>query len=139
MIVYETLRLYPPTSLIHRSISRDTKLGDMVLPAWIQITIPIALMNHDPDIWGEDVNQFKPERFAQGISNSKMRSIFFTFAQGPRKCIGQSMAMVTHKSVIATLLQSFSLELSSSYVHAPKHSFSLIPQHGVPLVLRKLT
>ena len=137
MIVYEVLRLYPPTSMVHRSISKDTKLGDMVLPGWVQITIPITLMNHDPDIWGEDVKQFKPERFAEGVFNSKMQSIFLAFAGGPRKCIGQSMAMVTDKFVIATILQRYILELSPSYLHAPKHSFLLIPQHGMKLAVRK--
>ncbi|KAL8110255.1 cytochrome P450 72A15-like isoform X1 [Apium graveolens] len=138
MIMYEALRLYPPTGVIHRSTSRDTKLGDMVLPAWIQITIPITLMNHDPDIWGEDVNQFKPERFDEGVFNSEMKSVFFPFSGGPRKCIGKSMAMVTNKFVIATFLQHFILELSPSYLHAPRHSFFLVPQHGMKLVLRKL-
>ncbi|KAK1385820.1 Cytochrome [Heracleum sosnowskyi] len=104
MIMYEALRLYPPTGLVHRSISRDTKLGDMVLPAWIQVTIPITLMNHDPDIWGEDVKQFKPERFKEGISNSKMQSIFFAFSGGPRKSIGQSMAMHGMKLVLRKLV-----------------------------------
>lgn len=132
------MRLYPPTSMIHRAISKDTKLGDMILPAWIQMTIPITLMNHDPDIWGEDVKQFKPERFAEGVFNSKMQSVFLAFSGGPRKCnIGQSMAMVTDKIVIATLLQRFSFELSPSYLHAPKHAFLLVPQHGMKLVLRQ--
>ncbi|XP_017218245.1 cytochrome P450 72A15 [Daucus carota subsp. sativus] len=137
MIVYEVLRLYPPTGVIHRSISKDTKLGDMVIPGWVQLTIPITLINHDPDIWGEDVKQFKPERFAEGVFNSKMQSIFLAFAGGPRKCIGQSMAMVTAKFVIATILQRYRLELSPSYLHAPKHSFLLIPQHGMKLVVSK--
>lgn len=137
MIVYEVLRLYPPTSIVHRSIFGDTTLGDMVLPAFIQITIPITLMNHDPDICGEDVKQFKPERFAKDIFNSEMQYIFLAFAGGPWKCIGQIMAMVTDQFVIATLLQNFSLELSPSYLHAPRHSFPLIPQHGMKIVLRK--
>ncbi|KAK1352110.1 Cytochrome P450, family 72, subfamily C, polypeptide 1 [Heracleum sosnowskyi] len=136
MIIYEVLRLYPPTGMFHRAISKDTKLGDMVLPAWIQVTIPITLMHHDPDIWGEDATQFNPERFAEGVFNSKMQLL--TFTAGPRKCTGQSMAMVTHKSVIAALLQRFSFELSPSYIHAPKHSFLLTPQHGMKLVVRKI-
>ncbi|KAL8116408.1 hypothetical protein AgCh_022778 [Apium graveolens] len=138
MIMYEALRLYPPTGMVHRSINRDTKLGDMVLPAWIQLTIPITLMNHDPDMWGEDVKQFKPERFDEGVFNSKMQSMFLAFSGGPRKCTGQSMAMVTNRFIIATLLQHFSLELSPSYLHAPRHSFFLVPQHGMKLTLRKL-
>ncbi|KAL8156862.1 cytochrome P450 72A397-like [Apium graveolens] len=138
MILYEVMRLYPPTSMIHRAISKDTKLGDMVLPAWVQMTIPITLMNHDPDIWGEDVKQFKPERFGEGVFNSKMQAVFMAFAGGPRKCIGQSLAMVLDTFVIATLLQRFSFEVSPSYLHAPKHAFLLTPQFGMKLVLRKL-
>ncbi|XP_017232739.1 cytochrome P450 716A67 [Daucus carota subsp. sativus] len=137
MIIYETLRFYPPNGVIHRSISKDTKLGDMVLPAWIQVTIPIALMNHDPDIWGEDVNEFKPERFAQGIFNSKMQSIFLAFFSGPRRCTGQTMGTVLITFVVATLLQGFSLELAPSYSHAPRYSFFLVPEHGLQLVLRQ--
>ncbi|XP_074325939.1 cytochrome P450 72A397-like [Apium graveolens] len=136
MIMYEALRLYPPTVIFHRSISKDTKLGDMVLPAWIQISIPLILMHHDPDIWGEDATQFNPERFAEGGSfNSRMQLLTFTW--GPKKCTGESMAVVIHKTLIATLLQGFSFQLSPSYLHAPKHVFLLAPEHGMKLLVRK--
>lgn len=141
MILQEVLRLYPPTSMALRAVSKKTKLGNWVIPAWVQITIPIILHQQDPAIWGEDATQFKPERFAEGVSNatkSKISSAFMPFSGGARICIGHNFAMVEAKIAIAIILQSFSFDLSPSYVHAPELFFLLRPQYGAKLILHKL-
>ncbi|MFS7959788.1 putative 11-oxo-beta-amyrin 30-oxidase [Helianthus anomalus] len=63
MIINETLRLYPPAIAIPRNVPKETKVGNLVLPANLDLRIPTLALHHDPGIWGEDAHLFKPERF----------------------------------------------------------------------------
>ncbi|XP_051152216.1 cytochrome P450 72A397-like [Andrographis paniculata] len=139
MILYEVMRVYTPVPLLARSITKPIQLGDMKLPVGVDLLLLPGLIHHDPKIWGDDVEEFKPERFSEGILRASKSPFAFTpFSSGPRVCIGQHYAMIEAKIAIATILQHFSFELSKSYLHAPFAILTLQPQYGAPLLLHKL-
>ncbi|PHT44233.1 Secologanin synthase [Capsicum baccatum] len=139
MILYESLRLYPPATSIIRRANKDIVLGEVSIPADVLISLPVIILQHDKEIWGEDANKFNPERFREGISSAtKGQVTYFPFAWGPRICIGQNFAMLEAKMAVSMILQSFSFELSPSYTHAPQSIITMQPQFGCPLIFHKL-
>ncbi|WOK91528.1 Cytochrome P450 [Canna indica] len=139
MILYEVLRLYPPAVSIPRQTYKTIKLGNVTYPPGVLIAMPIILTHRDKKFWGEDADEFRPERFAQGVSKaSKDQVAFFPFGGGPRTCLGMNFALLEAKMGLSMILQSFSFELSPSYIHAPQILLTLQPQHGAQLRLHRL-
>ncbi|XP_061353882.1 11-oxo-beta-amyrin 30-oxidase-like isoform X2 [Gastrolobium bilobum] len=139
MILYEVLRLYPPLVYFNRAIHKDVKLGNLSLPAGVHVSLPILMIHHDRDIWGDDATEFKPDRFSEGVAKATKGQVsFFPFGWGPRACLGQNFAILEAKMILSLLLQSFSFELSPAYAHAPITVLTLNPKYGAHVILHKL-
>ena len=139
MILNEALRLYPPGALLLRIVHKETKLGNLIIPAGVEIALPTIQVHHDYELWGENAKQFNPERFSEGISKATKGQVsFFPFGGGPRICVGQNFAIIEAKMALSLILQNFSFETSSSYTHAPCSIITLQPQFGAHIILHKI-
>ncbi|KAE8788251.1 cytokinin hydroxylase-like [Hordeum vulgare] len=138
MVINETLRLYPPATLLPRMAFEDITLsGGLRVPRGASVWIPLLAIHHDEAVWGADAHEFRPDRFAPGRSRPGAGR-FLPFAAGPRNCVGQAYAMVEAKVVLAMLLASFRFGISDEYRHAPMNVLTLRPRHGVPVRLLPL-
>jgi len=56
------------------------------------VTVDVLSLQFDPELWGNDVNQFNPDRFSP--DTKRIPLAFMTFGVGPRKCIGMKFAFI---------------------------------------------
>lgn len=136
-ILQESLRLHPPAAVMGRSCTETTKLSDnLTVPAGCDILIPIAAIHRSKELWGSDANEFKPERFANGIGKAATHpSAFMPFSLGPRTCIGQNFAMAEAKIILSIFLHLFSWRVADSYQHFPELAVTVRPKMGMPVEL----
>ncbi|WJX65888.1 hypothetical protein P8452_50501 [Trifolium repens] len=135
MVINESMRLYPPATILPRMAFQDIVLGDLYIPKGLSIWIPVLAIHHSEELWGKDANEFNPQRFA---SKSFMPGRFIPFASGPRNCVGQSFAMMEAKIILAMLISKFSFTISENYKHAPITVLTIKPKYGVQICLKPL-
>ncbi|GMJ12406.1 cytochrome P450, family 72, subfamily A, polypeptide 9 [Hibiscus trionum] len=140
MIINETLRLYGPANAMPREVGREVQLGKLVLPTNLNILVLNIALHHDPQLWGDDVHLFKPERFADGIAEATKynAAAFVPFGLGPRFCVGMTFAITETKVALSMILQRYAMTLSPAYVHKPVLIITLRPQHGIQVILEPL-
>ncbi|KAK8948628.1 Cytochrome P450 734A1 [Platanthera zijinensis] len=139
MVLNEALRLYPPILNVLRTVARDCKVGDVLLPKGMHIQISQLVVHHDPSTWGDEGQLFSPEKFADGVAGATASgAAFFPFGFGPRFCVGQGLAMLEAKVALAMILQRYSFTLSPAYAHSPVSRLTCRPLHGIQAVLKRL-
>jgi cytochrome P450 len=109
-VVREVLRLYPPASQVSRRPRTDDVLpgSKTFIPADVDCVCPFYLNHHSKEIWGEDAELFRPERWDDPNLESKIGSMGFTpFGVGRRNCIGKDFAMNEVLLLLAVLYRNF--------------------------------
>ncbi|MEM7760253.1 MAG: cytochrome P450 [Cyanobacteria bacterium P01_A01_bin.40] len=130
----ETLRIYPVGMLTFpRTVLESTELLGYKLEKGEVLMGCIYLMHQRSDIYPEP-NKFKPERFLEREFDSFE---FFPFGGGKRRCIGEALAMLELKLVLATIVSEYNLELASDRPETPaRRGVTLAPKTGVPMVFK---
>ncbi|KAF8028234.1 hypothetical protein BT93_E0979 [Corymbia citriodora subsp. variegata] len=110
----ETLRLYPAVPLDGRCAETDDVLPDgFHVKKGDNINYLAYSMGRMHSIWGEDAEDFKPERWLKdGIFQKESPFKFVAFHAGPRICLGKDFAYRQMKIVSIALLHFFRFRLA---------------------------
>jgi cytochrome P450 len=95
--VKEGLRLNPPaTNLFARVTPKGGKVIDgHYIPEGTEITSHAYAMQRNKQLYGEDAEQFKPERWlVSEKTNFEFEAAQFTFGVGSRVCLGKDVAIM---------------------------------------------
>ncbi|TEB40175.1 cytochrome P450 [Coprinellus micaceus] len=124
----ETLRLHPPAPTTVRETREDvilpfskpvrgidgSEMYDVLVPKGTMVFPSFLSSNCDPDLWGPDSYEWKPERWIEGLPSSVtdaklpgVDSHLMTFSGGKSACIGFKLAQLEMKVVLCVLLDKF--------------------------------
>lgn len=112
----ESMRLYPhPPVLLRRALVEDKLPGGYTVPRGQDVMISVYNIHHSPAVWGDDAEEFKPERFGPldgPVPNEQNTDYkYIPFSGGPRKCVGDQFALMEGVAVLAVLLKKFDFDL----------------------------
>ena len=113
-VVNEVLRLRPPTPATGRQCKQDCTVDGTFLPKGTALFISTITPNCDPELWGDDAEEFNPHRWHTLEKPPQL----MTFIQGAHACIGRNMAVQEMKALLCTLVANFEFEKPSKDAYA---------------------
>jgi cytochrome P450 len=106
---HETLRTTASAASI-RFLKRDFNLNGKLLRKGNRVLIPFRQLHYEKEAFGEDADDFRPERFLLDPALSKSPSLRY-FGGGTTQCPGRHMARRFVTIFVSMMLHRFDLEL----------------------------
>lgn len=126
MILNESLRLWPTAPLFSLFAKEDTLLaGKYPLKKRDVINVLLPKLHRDTNAWGDDVDDFRPERFED--PKKIPHHAFKPFGNGQRACIGQQFAIHEATLLLGMILKHFHLIDHTNYQLKVKETLTLKP------------
>ena len=136
----ESMRLFPPVPLNHKSASKQDMLssGHRVEPCTMIIYSSYSAARME-GVWGKDCLEFKPERWISNEGKLKHEPSykFLAFHSGPRACLGKNVAFTQMKVAAAAIIYNFHIEAVKDFIVEPTVSITLQMKHGLLVNVRK--
>ena len=137
----ESMRLTPSAVGALRYLVQDVQFGDYTIPAGTNVLAGSYIIQRRKDIWGEDAEEFKPERWIDGAFKPGPFE-YFPFGGGRRACIGANQA----KQQLRIIWGDFYRRVSFDSIYANNDNWpgqmqvsgQTEPQGGVPVTVKKI-
>jgi cytochrome P450 len=138
-VVREAMRLYPPAWILSRSAEQDTTVAGQAIPKGSVLFVPIYGVHRVPSVW-EDPEAFDPERWLDGRGErARKQNMYLPFGMGQRRCVGEHLAMLEARLVLATLVRKMHLALVPGQTLEAEVSVTLRPRGGLWMTARSLS
>lgn len=128
-VVQEALRLYPPVWLISRVAAREREVGGYRVPAGALVCVSPWFLHRHADHWDRP-DEFVPARFAV-VEPSWPDGAYLPFSDGPRRCIGERLALLEAQVVLAMLWRAVRVTLAAGAPAVPEALVTLRPRDGL--------
>ncbi|KAI0642931.1 cytochrome P450 [Trametes meyenii] len=130
-VMRETLRLSPTAPARTVAPFEDTVIGGKYfVEKGASIIVNTIDCQRDPKVWGDDADEFKPERMLDGKYEALPRNAWQAFGYGMRACIGGAFAWQEGQIALVTILQHFDLAMNDPrYELQIKQTLSIKPKN----------
>ncbi|HMK73107.1 MAG TPA: cytochrome P450, partial [Myxococcaceae bacterium] len=136
MVLFESMRLYPPVWLMVRRPAEDFPLDGYVVPKGAYIHVSQFLMHRDARYFPDPL-RFDPLRWTPEAEAARPKYCYFPFGGGGRKCIGEGFALAEGILVLATIARRFRLRLVPGHRVEPEPFVTLRPKYGMTMRLHR--
>jgi cytochrome P450 len=134
-VITEAMRVFPPVYLIGREATTDLELGGYRVKKGYTIFMSQWVSHRDPRYF-PDPEEFRPERWLDGLARRIPKYAYYPFGGGPRVCIGNTFALMEAAIILAAVGQRYRFTLASDRPAEPNPQITLLPKDGIPAVLR---
>ena len=135
-VLAESMRLYPPTWRLVRRALTDFPVGEHTIPAGSLVVVCQYAMHRDPRFF-PDPERFDPDRFMPEARTARPQFAYFPFGGGPRRCLGESFAMMEGVLLLASLARRWRLRAAPGHAVEPVSEHLLRARHGVRMVFER--
>lgn len=116
-VIQETLRIHSTSSLglprLTPMVSPENpdpkpiEILGYTFPPGTALSVPSYTIHHSKEIWGEDADEFNPDRWNEERLTDKQKDSFIPFSYGPRACVGRNVAEMELKCIVGTVFRNF--------------------------------
>ncbi|XP_013417877.1 lanosterol 14-alpha demethylase [Lingula anatina] len=111
----ETLRLRPPIMVVMRECKTPQKVKGYTIPPGHQVCVSPTVNHSLKDQWGQDNDQFRPDRFLSDETSNSEKFAYIPFGAGRHRCIGEMFAYAQIKTIWSVLLRKYEFDLVDGY------------------------
>ncbi|TPX09751.1 uncharacterized protein E0L32_009090 [Thyridium curvatum] len=113
-LVKESLRFFPPLKLLPaRQTYKEFEYNGATIPKGVLVYINAQAANRDPEIFGEDADKFRPERWLD-TSREIPPPYHYAYGAGSRMCTAVNFGNRVLYAIFLRLIVSFKLTESKS-------------------------
>ncbi|QIW97248.1 hypothetical protein AMS68_002766 [Peltaster fructicola] len=114
--IKETFRLHPATRYAPERVTppHGHTIAGQQIPGGTVVFVSAWVIHRDPEIYGDDVDTFRPERWLEGDAEhiKTMERSLFHFGIGNYSCLGKNVALLEMYKVVPALLRRFEISFA---------------------------
>ncbi|KAI3319775.1 cytochrome P450 [Xylariaceae sp. AK1471] len=136
--IKEGIRVFTPVQwqLARQAAKGGVTFGDQTFPEGTLLSVNPHVMHHNREIWGEDADEFRPERWLEEGASSREKH-WIPWSAGFASCPGQNVAKMEMPKLIATLLRDYSFrQVNEGQEWSYEATFGLLP-YNWPVYVEK--
>lgn len=134
-VMAEALRLCPPAWWLPRCAAAHDQIGSTPIEAGALVAPCVYTIHRHPDHW-PDPERFDPDRHTAAQQQQRHPLAWLPFGAGPRRCIGEALAMMEATFTLAMLVQRYEFG-SVGHRTTPKLGTVIAPRGGVAVRIRR--
>jgi len=112
-VLMEALRLYPPQWMVGRRVITPYPLEGHLIPANALVLMSPYVVHRDARFFA-DADRFVPQRWLGAERGPTLRYAYFPFGGGPRRCIGETMAMSMGTAILSGIARDWEFLFASN-------------------------